>query len=119
MAKPISPAVHGAIDYGFLTLMTVAPPLLGLQGPARLLPRLFGGGQGVLNALTDQPYALRRVVPFKTHGELERWSGPAFVALPVITGALREPRARLFFGGALVLLLLNYNLTDWDAAPEA
>jgi hypothetical protein len=115
MAKPISPSAHGAIDYGFLALMTTVPPLLGLTGSARLLPRLFGGAQGALNAVTDHPLAVRRLVPFAVHGRVEKWGGPAFVALPLISGALRQPRARAFFGGTLLLLLANYNLTDWEA----
>ena len=52
-AKPISPTMHGAIDYGFFGIMSAAPSLLGLKGSAEVLPYLFGGAQGVLNALTD------------------------------------------------------------------
>lgn len=118
MKKPISPMAHGAIDYGFLAVMTVGPSVLGLQGAARLIPRLLGGAQGALNAFTDQPLAVRRVVPFRTHGRLEKLGGAAFVALPLVTGALRERRARGFFGAMLALLLVNYNLTDWDAPAD-
>lgn len=117
--KPISPETHGAIDYGFLGLMLAAPSLLGLNGPARTLPYLFGAVQGVLNALTDQPLAVKRLVPFHTHGRIELASAPAFVALPVLTGAMKEGKAHGFFLGALGLLTAVYLLTDWDAAPKA
>jgi hypothetical protein len=33
--KPIGPAAHGAIDYAFATLNTLAPTLFGLKGPAK------------------------------------------------------------------------------------
>lgn len=88
MKKPISPEAHGAIDYGFLAMNLSAPTLFGLTGAARTLPYLFGGVQGILNALTDQPLAVKRLVPFRTHGTIELASGPLFVALPWLT----EPR---------------------------
>lgn len=109
--KPISREAHGAIDYGFLAALT----LLGLGGAARTLSYLFGVAQGLLNALTDQPLALKRLVPFRTHGTIELASGPLFVALPWLTGALRDARARNYFVVLGVLLVVVYNLTDWDA----
>ena len=56
-------------------------------------------------------------MPFRTHGDIERWSGPAYVLLPILTGALKQPRARIFFGGMLVILVTVYQLTDWDRSP--
>ncbi|MBA3415598.1 MAG: hypothetical protein H0U10_10280 [Chloroflexia bacterium] len=112
---PISPKAHGAIDYGFLGLMLAAPSLLGLTGPARTLCYLFGGAQGIPNALTDQPYAVERLVPFRTHGTIELASGLLFVALPVLTGAVKDPKARNYFLAAGAMLAAVYILTDWDA----
>jgi hypothetical protein len=117
-AKPISPKLHGAIDYGFLGLNLAAPSLLGLKGPARMLPYLIGGVQGGLNAVTDQPYAARRAVPFPVHGAIEKWSAPAYVLLPVVTGALKQPRARAYFGGLLGVLATVWPLTDWNRSPR-
>jgi hypothetical protein len=116
--KPISRKAHGAIDYGFLGMMLAAPSLLGLTGAARTLSYLLGGVQGGLNAITDQPLAVKRLVPFRTHGTIELASGPAFVLLPVVTGALKQPKARAFFGAALGLLATVYALTDWDATTD-
>lgn len=83
-----------------------------------MLPYLFGGVQGALNAVTDQPLAAKRAVPFRTHGEIEKWSGPAFVLLPVLTGALKQPRARMYFGTLLVILVTVWQLTDWNRSPR-
>ena len=115
MRRPIKRKAHGAIDYAFLAANLVAPSVLGLEGPARTLPYLFGAVQGALNAVTDQPLALKAVVPFRTHGTLELASGPAFVALPWLTSALAQPRARAFFGLTGVALVAVYSLTDWEA----
>ncbi len=117
--KPISPKAHGMIDYGFLGMMLAAPSLLKFQGPAKTLPYLFGGVQGLLNAFTDQPFAIKRVVPFPLHGKIDKWSSPVLVALPLLTGAWKQPKARAFFGGSLALLVTTYLLTDWTQKPDA
>jgi hypothetical protein len=38
--------------------------------------------------------ALKRLVPFRTHGTIGLSSGPLLVALPWLTGALKDPKAR-------------------------
>jgi hypothetical protein len=124
--RPIKSGAHGAIDYGFLALNLSASSLLGLNGPARALAYLFGGAQGSLNAVTDQPLALRRIVPFGTHCTIELSGGPLFVALPLalplalpwLTGALKEPEARAYFLILGAVLVAVYGLTDWEAQPD-
>ena len=116
--KPITPKLHGAIDYGFLGLMLAAPSLLGLSGPAKALPYLFGGVQGGLNAVTKQPLAIKRLVPFRVHGAIDLATTPALVLLPLVTGALKQPKVRAFFGGARGLLAAVYALTGWNATTD-
>lgn len=117
-SKPISPAMHGLIDYGFRIVNTAGPALLGLSGPARTIPMLAALAQGTLNAYTDQPYALERAVPFSTHGRLESFGVPALAVATVASGALKRPKARLFFFGLFAALGTVYFMTDWDATPE-
>jgi hypothetical protein len=62
--------------------------------------------------------ALKRLVPFRTHGTIELSSGPLFVALPWLTGALEDPKARAYFLALGALLVTVYNLTDRDADPN-
>lgn len=118
VGKPIKRRAHGAADYAFLAANLAAPSLFGLKGPASALSYLFGGVQGGLNALTDQPLALKRLIPFRAHGTAELLSIPLFVTLPWLTGALEEPRSRNYFLALTAALVTVYNLTDWDASPE-
>jgi hypothetical protein len=71
MSLPIGPRLHGAIDYGFVALQALAPTLFNLRGSAKTLCYAFAGNQAVLNALTNQPYAVKKLVPFRVHGQLE------------------------------------------------
>lgn len=113
--KPIGPTAHGAIDYGFVTLQTLAPSLFGLQGAARVLCYTFAGTQGVLNALTDHPLGLKRVIPLRVHGELETPFVPALLVLPWLTGALKQRNARRYFLSFFSIAIANYLLTDYNA----
>lgn len=94
--------------------MLGAPRLLGLPPRARRLFAAFGLMQGTLNAITDQPLALTRRVPFRTHGLLEKANGPVYVALPALTGTSRDTRTRVFFLAMGAALVTVYNLTDWN-----
>lgn len=112
---PIGPRAHGVIDYGFVAVQALAPTVFGLDGAARALCYGFAATQGVLNALTDHPVALERLVPFRVHGQLETPFVPALLLLPWITGALRQPNARRYFASFFAIALMNYLLTDYDA----
>lgn len=66
--KPISPAAHGAIDYGLSIALLTAPKLLGMRDRACAVFGAIGLSQGTVNALTAQPLTVKPVIPFKTRG---------------------------------------------------
>ena len=113
--KPIGPRAHGAIDYGFVTLQALAPSLFGLTGVARLLCYVFAAKQGVLNALTDHPLGIKRIVALRVHGQLETPFVPSLILIPWATGALKQRNARYYFLSFFVIALANYLLTDYKA----
>ena len=113
--KPIGPKAHGAIDYGFAAMNSLAPSLFGLQGAARTLCYAFAASQGVLNALTDHPLGLKKLVPLRVHGQLETPYVPALLLLPWATGALKDRKARLYFALFFAIALANYLLSDYNA----
>ncbi|HEX8200927.1 MAG TPA: hypothetical protein VF590_10590 [Isosphaeraceae bacterium] len=118
-SKPIGPTAHGAIDYAFATLNTLAPTLFGLTGPARAICYGFAASQGLLNALTDHPLGVKKVVPLRVHGELETPYVPAILLLPWVTGALQQRNARLYFLSFFAIASANYLLTDYNAYEPA
>ena len=113
--KPIGPTAHGAIDYGFVTLQSLAPTLFSLKGPAKTLCYGFALSQGILNTFTDHPLGLKRMIPLRVHGQLETPFVPALLLLPLVTGALKQPNARRYFLSFFAIALTNYLLTDYKA----
>ena len=116
--RPIGPTAHGAIDYAFLVTQLAVPRLLGLSPRARLVFGAFGVLQGTLNAITDQPLAVRRVVPFQRHGQIEKAGGPVYALLPVLAGAVTDKRDRAYWLAMGAVLVTNFNLTDYRALPQ-
>lgn len=116
--KPISPNVHGAIDYSSVGLMLAAPKLLGLTGRASSLSLFFGATYAVVSALTDYKLAIKRIIPFRAHGLIEISSVPLLVALPLLLGAWKQAKARNFFLVLAATVVSVYSLTDWDADTD-
>lgn len=116
MAKPLSPKRHAIVDYAFLAANATMPSLIGAFGGTRALFAAFAAVQGSLNALTDQPLAIARLVPFALHGRIEKLSAPLYLLAPLLVGVHKDPRGRAWWAAAGIALVTAYNLTDWDAA---
>lgn len=115
--RPIGPRLHGLVDYALLGLWAGVPRLLKLPPRVQAVFGAMGLAQAGLNAVTDQPYALHRLVPFRVHGEIEKYSGPLYILLPLAAGAWRDRRSRAFFLGFGAVLVTNFNLTNWWDSP--
>jgi short-subunit dehydrogenase len=117
--QPIKATAHGVIDYGFFALLTTGPVLLELNARIRNISWAVAATQGTINALTDHPVALRRMIPLRIHGWLELAAAPFVIALPPLTGAVSDRRARTAWLSALALLATNYTLTDYEAPADS
>lgn len=113
--KPIGPALHGALDYGVGTLTALAPSVLDLNEKASAICYSFATTQGMLNAFTEQPFAVNGVVPFSMHGRLDLALLPVMLAVPYLAGAMERPKERLFFFSLFGMVLTTFLLTDFDA----
>jgi hypothetical protein len=116
--KPITPEMHGAIDYPHAALNLAAPLVFGLTGVAALATALWGMTGAIMNPLTNHRYALKRTLPFSTHGKIEKWSGLALLGLVALAGGLRRKRNRNYLLPYAAAEFLIYNLTDWKARPK-
>jgi hypothetical protein len=115
MRKPISPTVHGVIDYTTSAVVASAPRLMGFPRSARIACDTLASGYTGLSAMTNYRLSLKRAVPFKAHGVTEAAIGLALPALPWMLGFSRHTAARNFFLGLTALTFVVAALTDWDA----
>ena len=112
--KPVSPTLHGVLDYATCVFFALAPSLLGLHGAYATVCYVLAGGYLVVSLLTNMPLGAVRLLPFPVHGKLELVSGVVFLASPWLFGFAHENEtARNLFVAAGAVFLLVYFLTDW------
>lgn len=114
MPKPISPRVHGMIDYTTSAAVAVAPAVLDVPKAARNLFEGLATGYTGLSSLTDYPLSLKRLVPFKLHGATELAIAAILPAMPWLLGFADDRAARNMCFGLSALTLVVSALTDWD-----
>lgn len=117
MTKPITPTLHGLIDFAFSGALLAGPAVLHLNDAATKTYNAAGASILVGNAFTDTPVGLYPELTFKDHQKVDL----AFLAgLSLFTLAkfIRKDKKVLpFHLGFLAAALVNYALTDYNAAP--
>jgi hypothetical protein len=113
MLKPISPTMHGAMDYATVMGTAAAPRLLDL--PGRAGKAAYGIAAAILGlaAFTDFKPGIKHAVPLKAHGIADTAMGLALPAIPWIMGFAKNKKARNFFLGLTAMMALTTALTDW------
>ena len=114
MPKPISPRVHGVIDYGTSAAVAAAPAVFDIPRAARNLFEGLATGYTGLSSLTDYPLGLKRLVPFKVHGAAELAIAAVLPAMPWLLGFANDRAARNMCIGLSAFTLVVSALTDWD-----
>jgi hypothetical protein len=114
MRRPISPRVHGMIDYGTSAAVAAAPALFGVPKAARNLFEGLATGYTGLSSVTDYPLSVKRLVPFKAHGATELAIAAILPTLPWLLGFANDRAARNMCFGLTALTLIVSALTDWN-----
>jgi hypothetical protein len=118
MAGPLSPRVHGFIDYGSVVFLVLSPMLFGFSGVPATLCYLFAGALLVLSLITAYPLGVAKLVPFTIHGAIEAVSAVGLVLAPFLFGFSDVPAARNFFLVAGVALGIVFLVTNYKAAER-
>ena len=113
MLKPISPTMHGAMDYATVVGTALAPSVMKMPKPASALA--YGVATAILGmaAMTDFKPGIKRTLPLKAHGMADSALGLALPALPWMLGFAKNKRSRNFFLALTGIVALTTLLTDW------
>lgn len=118
MRKPISPRLHGVLDYATAATAAVIPLISRMPRRAGRTAETWAASYALLSALTDYPLAVKREVPFRVHGTIDKALGVVIPALPWIIGFARDRKSRNFFLALAGISILVTALTDWSSEPE-
>lgn len=111
--KPISPTLHGILDYGTVLFLALAPTLFRLTETPALALYILAVIIAGLTLITAFPPGLVRLIRVRTHGGVDLVTSFVIAALPWILGFADQPVARNLFLAVALLLLLVWLLTDW------
>jgi hypothetical protein len=114
MRKPISPRIHGVLDYTTSAAVAAAPAMFDMPTRATRLFESLAAGYTGLSSVTDYPLAVKRKVPFKAHGATELAIAAVLPALPWVLGFADNRAARNLCFGLTALTLAVAALTDWE-----
>ncbi|RTR26837.1 hypothetical protein [Deinococcus radiophilus] len=114
--RGLTPRTHGAVDYLACAGMFWLPGALGLPEKTRRASQLAALSYLGVAALTDYPLALRRVIPFRVHGQTELLSVPLLALMPRLLDA--NTRERQYWHALAGLVSVAYLGTDWKADPD-
>jgi hypothetical protein len=101
--KPITPRLHGILDYTTGAELLAAPALLGLGGTrtGRLL-RAAGAGHIAYSLLTKYELGVAKVLPYKAHLAIDAIAAAGLAAAPWLLGTktdgVKGIAAPLYFG---------------------
>jgi hypothetical protein len=115
---PITPRQHSLIDCGQSAFLIAALALFGLGRLTTKLVSSLGVIHAITNALSDTLVTVYRFIPMPVDGSIEKWGGPAFLALAFLTDGTRTHNARCLPWDRL-LAATTYNLPDYNGDPDA
>ena len=116
--KPITPNIHGMVDYAFSAIQMGVPRALNLNQKTTNTYCALGTGFLAINALTDTQVGIRPVISFRDHQKTDA----AFLAglsLLILYKPIRKNKKSLCFHlSFLAVAVCNYCLTDYKAGRE-
>lgn len=115
--KPITPPVHGAIDYLAVVIFAVVPMVIGLSGWPAALSYALAAIHLLMTLLTDFPAGVMKAIPITLHQWVERIVGPALVILAIF--AMTETQARAFFAVMGIIIIIVERLSAYRSTASA
>ncbi len=110
--------MHGLIDYALVGSLLTFPTVLNFSPDVKKIYTAEALALLVYVSLTDQPAAVKPLIPFPRHGKIDPFNVGQF-ALQTFTKPFRkDPRARLFNIGFTALAGLTVLLTDWHGSTQ-
>jgi hypothetical protein len=114
MNKPIDAKLHGILDYGFAAVNLAGPALLNLPKHTKNIYAGVACALTGVNAMTDTPVGLKRVMSFKDHqkADLSLLGGLALLAF---SKPIRTHKPSLYFHlGVFAATITQFLLTDFN-----
>lgn len=111
--KPVSPKAHALIDYALVTSLLTLPGLLHFNKKVRKIYTAEALLLLIYVALTDQPAAVKGIIPFKTHGKIDPFNVAQFALQSLLSSFRKDKKALAFNIGFTLIAGTVVSLTNW------
>lgn len=111
--KPISPRLHGVIDYLTVPLLLVAGPLFHFEKRPAEITSMLAGVVLVYSLFTAYPLSLVKMITLKQHRAIDIVFAIGMLGSPFVLGFYGSARLFFLFMGFFSLAVVA--LTDWSA----
>jgi len=115
LPKVISPTAHGVIDYCHAAFFFAVGMFCRRSNKRAATAAFVTSGFIVAQSLlTDYRFGLKPVIPFETHGEMDRLFAAGSWLIPKVFGFEGTPAATIFSSNSLAESTV-VAATDWDS----
>lgn len=115
---PVSPKLHGLIDYTLVASLLTLPTVFGFSKKVKRLYAAEAAALLVYVALTDHPTAVKSLIPFRIHGKIDPFNVANFALHSLLKPFRQDDRAQLFNAVFTVIAGATVALTDWDGPTQ-
>jgi hypothetical protein len=115
MTKPITPKIHGIIDYLSVPVLLLAGPLFGFDALPAKITSTLAGVVLVYSAATAYPPGLVKLLSLNAHRVIDIILAIGLIAAPWLFH-FEQPSARWFFVAMGLVSLLVVSMTDFSRA---
>lgn len=113
--KPITPALHGLVDYAFAAALYAVPDMIGCNKKTVRLYKGLALEVFLYGAMTRQPLSLVPLIPMKVHKAIDLVNLSGLTLLTSYKGIRSKPGAVAFNLGMVALGITTVLLTQWRA----
>ena len=113
--KVISPTAHGVIDYCHAAFFFTVGMLCSRSNKRAAVAAVATGGFILVQSmLTDYRFGIKRVIPFSTHGKMDRIFAASSWLIPTVFGFRGTKAARIFESNSFAESTV-VAATDWSS----
>lgn len=113
--KPITPLIHAYLDYFTVVVFLLAPFMMSMSGAASGLAYALALIHLAMTLLTDFPLSAAPIIPFRTHGLIERLVGPGLLLCPFLFSFTGSAFVFYLMMGFVIIIVTL--LTDYEPNP--
>ena len=116
--KPVSPLIHGIIDYVFSAALFAVPQLAGFNKKTKQLFAADAVATVLYSAATSYPLGLKHIIPYKTHRIIDSMNIALLAATIFYKPVRKNKHAVVFTLSMATAALITVLLTDWEVVTD-